>query len=300
MAGDEVLLTIGYSTQIDRVRNISLAGIDPAIEVLVCVQGGFPVGNSTLARARIIPVAGTGVARSRNAAIEHASGRYLLFCDDDVAVNLPGVAQGISHLQKTGHALVLGQGVDPAGSIRKRYPRSVTSLTRFNSAKAATYEMLIDLRRVRATGVRFDVRFGAGTDLHLGDEYIFVADLLRAGLSGDAIPMVFGTHPQESSGSQWGSAQDSHARAVALNRVFRRWALCGRIAFALKNRANLGGWRASWTFISDNAQPPTAAPSSPIFTRCRAGPTIISPGCCQSSATIVRGSAEESGVSSSD
>jgi Glycosyl transferase family 2 len=256
MAADEVLLTIGYSTQVGRVHNVSLAGIDPDIEVLVCVQGGIPGGNANLARARIIPVAGTGVARSRNAAIEHASGRYLLFCDDDVAVNLPGVAQGVQHLQETGHALVLGQGVDPAGLIRKRYPRAVTSLTRFNSAKAATYEMLIDLRQVRATGVQFDVRFGAGTDLHLGDEYIFVADLLRAGLSGDAVPVVFGTHPQESSGSQWGSSRDSHARAVALNRVFGRWALLARVAFALKNRTNLGNWRALMTFVTDSGQPP--------------------------------------------
>ena len=256
VAADDVLLTIGYSTQISRVHNIALAGIDPAIELLVCVQGGFPEVNSTLARARVIPVEGTGVARSRNAAMEQASGRYLLFCDDDVAVNLPGVAQGIRHLQETGRALVLGQGIDPAGSVRKRYPRSVTSLTRFNSAKAATYEMLIDLRQVRATGVQFDVRFGAGSDLHLGDEYIFVADLLRAGLSGDALPVIFGTHPPESSGSQWGSAHDSHARAVVLNRVFGRWALGGRVAFGLKNWANLGGWRPFLRFISDSAEPP--------------------------------------------
>jgi hypothetical protein len=258
---DATLLTIGYSTKATRVHNISVAGIDPQVEVLVCVQDGSPSADPELARARIIPLSGTGVARSRNAAIKYASGRYLLFCDDDVVVNLPGVIEGIRHLQKTGHGLALGQGVDPSGSMRKKYPQSVKSLTRFNSAKAATYELLIDLPQVRATGVRFDVRFGAGTDLHLGDEYIFVADLLRAGLSGDAVPTIFGMHPQVSSGAIWGSAEDSHARAVALNRVFGRWALWARMAFGLKNRANLGDWRALMTFITDNAQPPVAESS---------------------------------------
>ncbi len=255
---DATLLTIGYSTLASRAHNISLAGIDPDVEVLVCVQGGSPSGDTELARARIVLVPGTGVATSRNASIKHASGRYLLFCDDDVAVNLPGVAEGIRHLQQTGHALALGQGVDLSGSMRKKYPLSVTRLTRFNSAKAATYEMLIDLSQVRAKGVRFDVRFGASADLHLGDEYVFIADLLRAGLSGDAVPVIFGTHPQVSSGSQWGSAKDSHARAVALNRVFGRWAFWARMAFGLKHHANLGGWRAFMTFITDGAQPPVA------------------------------------------
>ncbi|MEQ7124209.1 glycosyltransferase [Actinopolymorpha sp. B11F2] len=254
------LLTIAYSTLAARAHHISLTGTAPDIEVLVCVQGGSPTGDGALARARIIPVPGTGVAKSRNASIDHARGRYLLFCDDDVAVNFPGVAQGIRHLQRTGHALALGQGLDPSGSLRKRYPRHVTPLTPFNSAKAATYEMLIDLSQVRAKGVRFDVRFGAGTDLHLGDEYIFIVDLLRAGLSGDAVPLIFGTHPRVSSGAQWGSPADSHARAVALNRVFGRWALLARMAFGLKNRAKFGGRRALIAFITDRSQPPAAEP----------------------------------------
>lgn len=259
---DATLFTIGYSTLANRAHNISLAGIGPDVEVLVCVQGGSPPGDTEVARARIVPVPGIGVSKSRNAAIEHASGRYLLFCDDDVEVNLAGVVEGIRHLEQTGRALVLGHAVDPSGSMRKKYRLSVTPLTRFNSAKAATYEMLIDLSQVRAKGLLFDVRFGAGADLYLGDEYIFIADLLGAGLSGDAVPMIFGTHPQVSSGSKWGRAEDNHVRAVVLNRVFGRWAFWARMAFGLKNRAKLGGWRAFITFITDAAQPPVGGSRS--------------------------------------
>ena len=252
---DPPLLTIAYSTLAARMHRISLAGIAPDIEVLVCVQSGPPSCEVELSRARFVLVPGTGVAKSRNASMDHAGGRYLLFCDDDVTVNLPGVAEGIHHLQQTGHALALGQGMDPSGLMRKKYPRFVTPLTAFNSAKAATYEMLIDLEQVRARGIRFDMRFGAGTDLHLGDEYIFIVDLLRAGLSCDAVPFVFGMHPRVSSGSEWGSARDSHARAVALNRVFGRWALVARVAFGLKNRAKFGDRRALIAFMTNGTQP---------------------------------------------
>lgn len=265
------LLTIAYSTLATRMHHISLTGIAPDFEILMCIQGGSPACEGELSRARFVLVPGRGVAKSRNASIDHARGRYLLFCDDDVTVNLPGVAEGIHHLQQTGHALALGQGMDPSGSMRKKYPKFVTPLTAFNSAKAATYEMLIDLDQVRAKGIRFDMRFGAGTDLHLGDEYIFIVDLLRAGLTCDAVPLVFGVHPRVSSGSQWGSPRDSHARAVALNRVFGRWAFLARMAFGLKNRTKFGDLRALMAFITNSTQPPGAGPATPW-------PAAVAPG----------------------
>ena len=61
------------------------------VEVLVCVQGlggAQPLKLPTQVD-RVVEVPGRGVARSRNAAIEAASCRYLLFCDDDVQVRSP-------------------------------------------------------------------------------------------------------------------------------------------------------------------------------------------------------------------
>jgi hypothetical protein len=258
---DAPLLTIAYSTLATRAHHISPPASAPDVDILVCVQGGSPTDADELAGARIVPVPGAGVAKSRNASIEHARGRYLLFCDDDVTVYLPGVVEGVRYLQLTGHALALGQGMDPSGALRKKYPRFVTPLTTLNSAKAATYEMLIDVSQVRAMDVRFDTRFGAGTDLHLGDEYIFIADLLRAGLRCDAVPLIFGTHPLLSSGARWGSAADSHARAVALNRVFGRWAPLARMAFGVKNYTKFGDWRTLLTFLADGSPPPAAEPA---------------------------------------
>lgn len=255
-------LTIGYSSLAARVGDIRLPEVDGDTDLVVCVQGSDP-GTTPPPGARLVTVPGTGVARSRNAAIDAATGRYLLFCDDDVDVRVPGVLAGIGHLEATGKAMVLGQGVDPSGRPRKSYPSRVTRLTRLNSAKAATYEMLVDVDQVRAAGLRFDERFGAGATLYLGDEYIFVADLLAAGLSGDAIPVVFATHPVASSGSRWGSAEDAHVRAVAVNRVFGRAAPVARVAFAVKNRRSLGGWRRGVAFARNGTRAPGGGGSPP-------------------------------------
>lgn len=249
-------LTIGWSTLAVRAGGIRVPAGPRSAELLVCVQGdprpAVPPGM------RVVAVPGVGVARSRNAAIDHAGRRYLLFCDDDVLPDVDGVLEAVAHLRRTGRALALGRAVDPDGRPRKRHPRGVRRLTRWNSARAATYEMLVDVEQVRRAGVRFDERFGAGATYYLGDEFIFIADLLRAGLRGDAVPVVVGTHPAESSGSQWGGA-DGHARAVALNRALGRWAVVARVVFGLRHRRRLGGWRPVVAFVRDGAVDEPAA-----------------------------------------
>lgn len=251
---DAPLLTVGYSCLAGRAHEVQLPEVCDDLEIVVAIQGesaySFPD------RVRPVVVEGRGVAKSRNAVIDAASGQYLLFCDDDVDVNLPGVLAGVRHLLASRHAIVLGRAVDATGRLRKSYPTRVSRLTRFNSAKAATYEMLIDVAQVRRAGVRFDERFGAGAELYLADEYIFVTDLLAAGLTGEAIPEVFGIHPGTSSGERWGTDHDAHVRAVALNRVFGRVAPVARLLFALRQGRRFGDWRRVLCFLTDNGQPP--------------------------------------------
>ncbi len=248
-------LTIGYSSLASRAGDVRLPVVGDDVEVVLCVQGELPSGYSAPAGVRLVTVPGRGVARSRNAAIDAARGRYLLFCDDDVRVDLDGVRAAVHELSRRGAAVGLGRGMGEDGTLRKAYPPGVRRLTLFNSAKAATYEMLVDVDQVRSAGVRFDERFGAGADLYLGDEYIFIADCLRAGLKGWSVPSVFGVHPVESSGSRWGG-RDAHVRAVALNRVFGRAALPVRAAFAWRSRKRLGGWGAALRFTLDGERPP--------------------------------------------
>ena len=165
-------LTFGYSTLADRLSNIQLPNLEkhPDWDVLITVQSGtdqLPAADQ-LSKApqgekvALLSYPGTGVTKIRNQVLNNAKGRYVIFADDDITFNESGLVQAIAHMQKTGIGLLLGQAVDQSGKLRKSYPAKVEVLNKLNSAKAATYEMIVDLEQVKAQGILFDEDFGAG------------------------------------------------------------------------------------------------------------------------------------------
>lgn len=243
-----VSLTFGYSTLANRLSNISLPDLanHPDWDVLITVQSGNQSApkEEDLAKApkgekvSVLAFPGVGVAKLRNQVLQNAKGKYLIFSDDDILFNEQGLVEAISYLERTGAGLLLGQAVDDSGKLRKGYPSQVQRLNKFNSAKAATYEMIVDLEQVRASGVLFDENFGAGAEItYLGDEYIFICDLISAGVRCDFVPVVLATHPTVSSGSGWGTDRDRIARARIFDRAFkgnRTLPFMARVAFGLK------------------------------------------------------------------
>lgn len=243
-----VSLTFGYSTLANRLSNIQLPDLSqhPDWDVLITVQSGTanaptetdlsiaPTGNNV----ELLSFPGVGVTKLRNQVLNNAKGKFVIFSDDDITFNQKGIEEAISYLQSTGVGLVLGQAVDETGTLRKSYPSQVEQLNKFNSAKAATYEMIVDLEQVKAAGVLFDENFGAGAEVtYLGDEYIFICDLVSAGVRCDFVPIVLATHPTVSSGSGWGTDRDRIARALIFDRAFkgnRTLPFMARAAFGLR------------------------------------------------------------------
>lgn len=245
-------LTIGYSTTAARVAGMVPPPRDPDLQVLVVVQLGdtepdkwrtdLPMSLADRDDVEWLEQDGVGVARSRNLVLDSTSTEFLLFADDDVEFCLDGVRTALRLLDEPpGADLLLGAATDELGRPRKKYPTTVEPLNLFNSAKAATYEMLVRVPAVRARGVRFDERFGAGATHYLGDEYIFCADVLRAGGRGLHGPVVLARHPWESSGARWGTQPDRRARAVVFDRVFGRLAPAARLVFGVRRVRQLGG-----------------------------------------------------------
>lgn len=251
-------LTLGYSTLAERVATLVAPPENPSWETVLVVQNpnqfdwqdtGFNE-LSTRPNFRHHELVSKGVAKSRNKAIDLAKGEYLIFSDDDITFSDTGLQQAIDYLDSHPEiALLLGQATDESGVLRKRYPEGVTRLGSLNSARAATYEMIIRVSEVRRLGVRFDEDFGAGAKNYLGDEYIFVVDLVRAGGKAVFVPITLAAHPTESSGSRWGSANDRRARAVIFTRIFGLLAPLVRLPFALRRKAELGNLKNLILFV---------------------------------------------------
>jgi glycosyltransferase involved in cell wall biosynthesis len=239
-------LTFGYSSLSDRVSNIQPPHWHGTFEFLVVTQGGKckpPQGS------RHFEMTETGVAKSRNEVLLQTKGEYLVFADDDV-VFTDGLDAVVKYLDDHSDVdLVLAKAIDESGHERKRYPSTSQKLNRFNSARAATYEMVVRAERVRSKGIIFDTSFGAGAANYLGDEYIFICDLLAAGLKAVYLPIVIAKHPKDSSGSGWGSEMDRTARSKVFTRVFGMFAPLVRALFGLRRLAELGGLQSYWKFI---------------------------------------------------
>ncbi len=247
------LLTIAYSTLADRVGNIVLPEQRDDREVLIIVQnlGGIALFDVPQRDdVRLVELANRGVAKSRNEALRQAKGKYLIFADDDIVFLEDGLATALAHLEAHRDvAFVLGQAVDESGKLRKNYATKIERLTRFNSAKAATYEMIVRVEAANRANVWFDEEFGAGAINYLGDEYIFIVDLIKAGLRCDFVPATLAIHPEVSSGSVWGTEAGLAARAIIFTRVFGGWAPLIRAGFGLKHLGRELNLRSLLRFI---------------------------------------------------
>ena len=251
-------LTLGYSTLAERVATLVEPPSHPNWETVLVVQNPNQIDwqgprFQALAKRqsfRFEELATKGVAKSRNRAIELAQGEYLIFSDDDITFSEQGLKEALEYLDGNPDiSLLLGQATDDTGVLRKQYPDQITKLGSLNSARAATYEMIIRVADIRRLGIRFDEDFGAGAKNYLGDEYIFVVDLVRAGGKAIFAPISLAQHPTESSGSRWGSDNDRRARSVIFTRVFGSLAPFVRLPFGLRRRKELGSLKNLLLFV---------------------------------------------------
>jgi len=251
----EKLLTIGYSTLADRLKNIAPPQVDLPHEIFISIQNPQKTEFDlpTDFDFQYVETEDKGVAKSRNLVLYQVKTKYLLFADDDISFISKGIESAISYLEANPNCdLVLAQAMSTTGVLRKNYPKKEVKLTRFNSAKAGTIEMIVRVDSARSKGVVFDENFGAGAENYLGDEYIFITDLLKAGGSATFLPITIAIHPEDSSGSRWGTEPDLRTRARVFQRVFGAFAPIIRTGFYIRNYRKFGGFKNFANFVIGN------------------------------------------------
>jgi hypothetical protein len=244
-------LTVAVST-----RGARALGLDPAawpampgVDRLVLVQdwdadprlGGHLAALAARPDVTVARLEGAGLARSRNAALERARGEVVLLADDDVG-HPPGAFDAVRGFFRDDPAAALLVGVSLGGDGRPRRRPVDARLSRWNAGRAASHEIAFRAAPVRAAGVRFDEGFGigAGTPRFLGEEYVFLADCLAAGLGGRHLAVPVSVHPAPSTGDGWAGPEAARARAAVIARVFGPLAPLARAGFAFRNRRRFG------------------------------------------------------------
>lgn len=220
------------------MKNIVLPIYSGEHEVTVCLQNPTKAPYTfDLPNTRLIELNNVGVTKSRNAVLNSCRSKYLIFGDDDVTFIEDGIRQVLNYFENHDECvMILARTIDEFGVLRKNYKNQITPLRLTNSARAATYEMIIRVDAIKDAGVKFDENFGAGVENYLGDEFIFIADALRVGLVGIHLPVIVAMHPKQSSGSLWGTEIDLAVRAKVFTRVFGMIAPVLRLLFLLKTK----------------------------------------------------------------
>jgi hypothetical protein len=203
--------------------------------LLQCPEAADPgIRKALEARAdtQVLALEGRGLSNSRNAALAQADQPLVLFADDDQALDAAGIKTlSQAFVQDPGLTLAAGWRAERL-PVRARVKR----LTRLNSGRICAPEFMVRLAHIRAAGLGFDPEFGLGARYGLGEEYVFVSDVLRCGLKAASLPVVTGKHPHESTGDNWTDPVLLDARRAVLTRVFGRWAGPMRFAYALRHR----------------------------------------------------------------
>lgn len=242
---------VAISTLGAGLAHIRLPAPHPGLTYLVllqCAEEAEPTQREELeARAdtRVQVLEGQGLSNSRNAALAQADKPLVLFADDDQALDPIGII-ALAQAFAQDSDLVLA-----AGWRAERLPQGgrVQKLTRLNSGRICAPEFMVRLAPIRTAGLRFDAEFGLGARYPVAEDYIFVCDILRAGFAGVSLPVVTGAHPHDSTGDNWSDPVLLHARRAMIRRSFGVWAPLMRLAYALRHRRRMGGWRQALTFL---------------------------------------------------
>ncbi len=252
---EDHLMCIAVSTVGARVHGIELPAPTPRSGYLVVVQKPEQAsGDPFEAREDVetLWLNTVGLSHSRNAALMHARGAFLVFADDDMRLDIGGLTRLADHLAaRPDLDFVAGWRDGRLPASGKRAGRHRLSLR--NSGRICAPELMIRRSAVTARGICFDTDFGKGGRHALGEEYVFIADLLRAGLSGEALPVVVGVHAAQSSGEIWQDTAILQARLAVQRRVFGPLAPLVHPLYALKHRRDFCSQGAALRFALGRA-----------------------------------------------
>lgn len=201
--------------------------------------------NSDELSVRYLQMSDLGLSKSRNFALSHSQGEILWVMDDDVKI-LPHSYDVIAESFKSTNCdiLVVSHSDKFTTSKLQRH-----GLNLFNSSSVASID--ICLRRDTVLDkVNFDENFGLGSGLPSGEEYIFITDSLKLGLSAIKQNTICSLHPIEASGNDYYSSYKRvDAKHKMLKRIFNYMGTPLFILFSIKKSFSIHPKRKVLPFL---------------------------------------------------
>jgi len=252
-------LTIAIATMGDRASGIHLPLTDPQITYIVVIQRPREALPPALVRpdVEVIESDQIGLSNSRNVALDAARTEFMLLADDDLGYCLDGILSMLSTFARTPEtAIMTGRLAHDDGTPMKKYPETRSPWVKSNCGRIGSPEIMIRLSAIRGRGIRFDPRFGLGSNLPSGEEFIFVIDAISAGLQAEFLPLTLATHPPISTGNNWNDPRLMNARMAVLKRAYGAASPLIRVAYSIRKRKLMGSWKSTIRFALGIPFPP--------------------------------------------
>ena len=152
---------------------------------------------------RVMRFSDSGLSRNRNHCLRYAQGRLCLVADDDIEF-LPGWHQKMEagfaqHSDATFITFALqGHG----DRLKRAYPAESTRHSVRSAFRVVSSEIAFDLDRVRTLRVGFNEHLGIGTPVGLGEENVFLRDLMMKGAMGWFVPSTLVRNGPDTTGER--------------------------------------------------------------------------------------------------
>lgn len=156
--------------------------------------------ESSYPSVRVINSFEKGLSKSRNMAVENAGGILGIVTDDDVVFKEDFEQHVLNAFNRYPDAALISFRIEKAHNVLyKKYPAATkTHLTHRNRLSIMSIEMVLNLKKIKQLGLRFNEDFGLGSKFCMGEEAIFVDALYRKGQQVVMEPQVLSLHDQES------------------------------------------------------------------------------------------------------
>ena len=135
-------------------------------------------------------IEGKGLSHNRNNALLHAQGDILVIADDDCQYT----AEGLQTVRKTYELNPSANIILFKSSLQKFFPDRPTPYR--TAFEQGYYPSSVEMTLRRGLGLRFDERFGLGSQhLSAGEESVFLKDAENAQYTIVCIPLLLATTP---------------------------------------------------------------------------------------------------------
>ncbi|EQB7292631.1 glycosyltransferase family 2 protein [Escherichia albertii] len=202
--------------------------------VLLINQSDF-VGKEISDNITMISCTERGSSKSRNMAIDNATGDICVIADDDVMYvdNVESILRK-AFADNPDADIITFQIMTPDGSLfNSGYPKNKQWHNWRSILRCASIEIAFRRNVIIKNKLRVDDNFGLGSKYRVHDEIIFLKDAMDKGLKILYIPIPIVIHPKESSGSDFNDSLVL-SKGAAFIRLFGIKGILLNLIFAIK------------------------------------------------------------------